>query len=293
MTNRIWGLLIMLACFWGGSFLAYEFGLRTLPVSSLVMYRIGGAALFLWIIAIFSKWEIPRGKVWIDFLALGFLNNALPFFLIAWGQQYIESGLASILNGATALFGAILAPIFFADERLTINKLLGVIVGFIGVAIAVGLEFLSGFDPRNLGQLAIILASLSYATGGIWAKKRLTTQPKITALGMLSMATILMIIFHFTTNPDGALIPSLESGLAAAYLAIVGSALAYLLFYRVLNEAGVAYVTLITLMIPPFAILAGAIVLGERLAPTAFIGFAVVALALIIIDGRAFKPRVK
>lgn len=293
MTNRLWGLLIMLACFWAGSFLAYEFGLRTLPVSSLVMYRIGGAALFLWVLAIILKWEIPRGKVWLDFLVLGFLNNALPFFLIAWGQQFIESGLASILNGATALFGAILAPMFFADERLTINKLLGVIVGFIGVAIAVGLEFLSGFDPRNLGQLAVILASLSYATGGIWAKKRLKTKPKITALGMLTMATFLMIAFHFITNPDGRLMPSLESGIAAVYLAIVGSALAYLLFYRVLNEAGVAYVTLITLMIPPFAILAGAIVLGERLAPTAFFGFAIVALALIIIDGRLFKLRMK
>lgn len=293
MTNRLWGLLIMLACFWGGSFLAYEFGLRTLPVSSLVMYRIGGAALFLWIIAIVSKWEIPRGKVWFDFLVLGFFNNAVPFSLIAWGQQYIESGLASILNGTTALFGAILAPMFFADERLTVNKLIGVIVGFIGVAVAVGLDFLRDFDPRNLGQLAVILASLSYATGGIWAKKRLTTKPKITALGMLTMATILMTAFHFTTNPNGALMPSLESGLAAAYLAIVGSALAYLLFYHVLNQAGVAYVTLITLMIPPFAIAVGAIVLGERLAPTALIGFAIVALALMIIDGRLFKRRVK
>ena len=292
MTNRLWGLLLLLACFWGGSFVAYEIGLQSLPVSSLVMYRIGGAALFLWILALAFGWKIPRGKVWGEFLMLGLLNNAIPFFLIAWGQQFIESGLSSILNGATALFGAILAPFFFADERLTVNKLVGVILGFLGVSIAIGIETLHNLDPRNLGQLAVIAASLSYAFGGIWAKKRVKTEPKITALGMLTMGTVLMVVMHFTTDPTGALIPSLHSGLAAAYLAIVGTAFAYLLFYKVLGEAGVSYVTLITLLIPVIAITLGAIILSERLHNSAFLGFGIVAIGLMITDGRLVRKAI-
>ena len=282
-----------MALLWGGSFMAYEIGLRSLPFSSLVLFRIAGAALLLWALAYVGKWQIPRGRIWGDFLVLGLLNNAIPFSLIAWGQQFIESGLSSILNATTAIFAAVLAPVFFADERLTKNKALGVIIGFTGVSIAIGIHNLSHLDPRNLGQIAVIIASLSYALGGVYAKKRVKQKPQITALGMLSMGAILMMIYHFATNPTGALLPSFESGLAAAYLAIVGTAVTYLLFYKILDEVGVSYVALVTLLIPVFAISLGAIFLHERLEWTAFAGFALVAFALVIIDGRLLKKRHK
>ncbi len=289
MNNTLWALLFLLAAIWGASFYAYEIGLESLSFSALVMYRIGGAALFLWILAIIQRWKIPKGKIWIDYAVLGLLNNAIPFTLIAWGQQFIESGLSSILNATTAVFGTLLAPLFFANESLTIPKLLGIIIGLIGVTVAIGVQNLSTLDPRHLGQLAVIAASLSYAFGGIYAKARVKSAPNATALGMLSTGAIAMILLHFITNPFGTLIPNLSGGIASIYLAVVSTAIAYLLFYYVLSKAGISYVTLVTLLIPIFAITLGVVLLEERLEWTAFLGFGLVAIALIFIDGRIFK----
>lgn len=289
MTNRQWGLLFLVACCWGGSFLAYSIGTRSLPVSTLVMYRIDIAAIALWLCALIWKWEIPRGSIWIEFCAIGFLTCILPFYAIGWGQQFIPSGLASILNSTTALFATCLTPLLIKSEQATLTKIIGVILGFIGVSIAIGLNFLSHFSLQDLGQLAILLATFSYAISGIWSRKRIKAEPKIMALGMLTTASFMITALHFAINPNGALLPSFEGALATGFIAIISTAFAYVIFFKLMREVGVMFATLTNFLVPVVGITLGAIFLSETLDLNVLIGFGFIGFGLAIIDGRIIK----
>ncbi len=225
------------------------------------------------------------------------MNNLLPFSLLNWSQLYIESGLTSIFNATTAVFGVLVAAIFFADERLTARKSLGVGLGFAGgVVVTIGISNLASFDPRSLAQLAAIAATLSYAlAGGVWARKRLAhlSPPQVAAMGMLTASAV--IILPAAWIIEGPIPPIALSGGATwaggvAYMAVIATAGAYLLYYRILAMAGSGNLMLVTLLIPPVAIgLGGAWQRGENLSPNAFAGLALLALGLIVLDGRIFK----
>ncbi len=289
MNNRNWALLVLLASFWGTSFLFTAIGLQSLDYLPLVTYRIGFAAIALWIIAMAQSWPIPKGKIWFHFLIVGTLMCSVPFSLIVWGQQYVPSGLAAIFNAGTAIFGAALAPIFFADERLTVNKAIGVLLGFSGIIIAIGVNNLTELSLFNFGQWAIVLATLCYALGGVYGKIFLrASPPKVNALGMISMAAITMLIILIVSGSD-RFIPNLNGAIAVAYLSLIGTAAAYMVYYYLLREIGVANVTLVTLIVPIFAIVLGALVLHEQLDWHDYTGFALLALGLLIIDGRIFR----
>ena len=249
-------------------------------------------ALPILIFVIWAKGISPPKslKVWGAYLTMGALNNALPFSLIFWGQTQITSGLASILNGATGVTGVIVAGLFLSDERLTPTKLIGVVVGFFGVALTVGIEALQNFDLRSLAQMAILLAGLSYSIAGVWAKLRLSGQnPEMNALGMLLCSTVIMcpLALYIDGTPQFDLQISTWSALLA--LAVICTSLSYLLYFNILNRAGSGNLMLVTLLIPPFAITLGVLVLGESLAPISLVGFAFIALGLIIIDGRVIR----
>ena len=249
-------------------------------------------ALPILIFVIWAKGITPPKslKVWRAYLTMGALNNALPFSLIFWGQTQITSGLASILNGATGVTGVIVAGLFLSDERLTPTKLIGVVVGFFGVALTVGIEALQNFDLRSLAQMAILLAGLSYSIAGVWAKLRLSGQkPEMNALGMLLCSTVIMcpLALYIDGTPQFDLQISTWSALLA--LAVICTSLSYLLYFNILNRAGSGNLMLVTLLIPPFAITLGVLVLGESLAPISLVGFAFIALGLIIIDGRVIR----
>ncbi|MEX0281366.1 MAG: DMT family transporter [Arenibacterium sp.] len=295
MTNRAWGELFLLALIWGGSFLAIYIALEDLPVITVVLHRTFWAMLVLWSVVIWMRLPIPRDlNIWVGFLGMGLLNNVIPFGLMTWGQQYIETGLTSILNATTAIMGALVAAFFFADESLTPRKLLGVCLGFFGVALATGIEALLQFDLRSAGQWAVIGGAFSYALAGAWARVRLAhLPPQLAAAGMLTGSTLILLPAALWFDGVPRLDLASNTWGAIIYYALFATAGAYLLFYRVLAAAGSSNVLLVTLLIPPVAILLGAVVLGEQLQPRAFAGFAILGLGLLVLNGTLRWPTEK
>ncbi|MEO0916462.1 MAG: DMT family transporter [Pseudomonadota bacterium] len=231
-------------------------------------------------------------RLWGAFIVMGVLNNVLPFSLMAWGQLHIETGLTAILNAATAIWGVLVAALVFADERLTTRRLLGVLVGFVGVATAIGWASIAALDLRSLAQLAVIAGTVSYALAGSWARARLKeVPPLVCAAGMLTGSTAIMV--PLATFIEGPLPLDLELRTwgAIAYYALAATAIAYLLYYRILAAAGAGNLLLVTLMIPPVAILLGAWARDEALGPGAYLGFALLAVGLLILDGRILGVR--
>ena len=284
-------MLLMLAAVWGGSFFLGEIALREVPPLTITLNRVMWALPILALIVLFKGIYVPRSpKVWGAYLVMGALNNAIPFSLIFWGQTQIESGLASILNGTTAMFAAVVAGMLLRDEPLTANKIIGAALGIAGVAVIIGLSALTDFNPSNLAQLAILGATLSYAFAGVWGKTALAGQaPLMNAFGMLIGSTVLMIPivlifdglpnFEYSVSVWGALI-----GMAA-----LSTALAYVLYFAILVRAGAANLLLVTLLIPPFAVGLGVLFLGERLGLEALIGFAIIGLGFAVTDRRLFS----
>ena len=289
ISSFAWMLLALLGLIWGGSFLSIRVALDEVGFLTSVAHRTGWAMVLLWLYVWLRGLPVPFERcIWGGFLGMGLLNNAIPFSLMAWGQLTIETGLTSILNAATAIFGVIIAAIFFADERLSARKMIGVSLGFLGVATAIGLEHLLAFDPRSLAQLAVIGGTISYAFAGVWAKKMLSgLAPEVAAAGMLTGSTLIMLPAAWIIEGPITLDLQPITWLAIAYYVVIATALAYLLYYRILAIAGSGNLMLVTLLVPPVAILLGALVLGEELQARAYWGFLLLALGLVILDGRA------
>jgi drug/metabolite transporter (DMT)-like permease len=169
ISSRTWAELFVLALIWGGVFLAVRLALDEVPFVTSVAHRVFWAAIILWIYVWLRGLSVPRDRrTWIALLVMGCLNNVIPFSLMAWGQLHIESGLASVFNSATAIFGVIIAALILADERLTTRKVVGSLIGFFGVATAIGLESLRNFDIISLAQLAVVAGTISYGFAGVW-----------------------------------------------------------------------------------------------------------------------------
>ena len=292
ISPRAWAELIILSLIWGASFLSIRIALNEIGPLTAVAHRTVWAMLILWTYVIAARLPLPNTpRIWGAFVAMGLLNNVIPFSLMAWGQLHIETGLTSILNAATAIFGVIAAAIFFADERLTARKVIGVTLGFLGVATAIGLSALTQFDIRSLGQLAVIGGTISYALAGVWARKMLGgLTPQVAAAGMLTGSSLITLPAAWIVEGPISLQLSPQTWAAIAYYAIVATAIAYLLYYRVLAMAGSGNLMLCTLLVAPVAIILGALVLGEALPLRAYAGFGLLALGLIILDGRLLKP---
>jgi len=290
LDNRAWSELLLLSALWGGSFLAIRTSLDEISVLQSVAHRVTWAALVLWIVVLWRRLPLPGdAATWGAFTMMGLLNNVIPFSLMSWGQLHIETGLTSILNAATAMFGVVVAALVFADERLNLHKTLGVLLGTIGVAVAIGIENLLSFDLRSTAQLAVLGGTLSYALASAWARARLShLNPVVAAAGMLTGSTFIILpaTLFLEGAPDLTLSPATWG--AIAYYALGATAFAYLLYYRVLAMAGSGNLMLVTLLIVPFAVTLGALVRHESLAPPALVGFGLLALGLIVLDGRAW-----
>ncbi|CAI8699832.1 DMT family transporter [Pseudomonas donghuensis] len=295
MSLREWGLLIALSILWGGSFFFNGIAVKELPPFTLVMLRVGLAALVLLALVRLLGLYMPREwRIWRAFLAMGLLNNLLPFCLIVWGQARIGSGLASILNATTPLFAVIVAHLLTEDENISVNKLAGVALGFVGVAIMIGSAAWSGLDGNLWAQLAVLAAALSYAVAGVYGRrfKVMGVAPLITATGQISASAILLVPLALLIDlPWTLAAPSLTTWAAVAGLVLLSTALAYVVFFRILATAGATNLMLVTFLIPLSAIVLGVLVLGERLETRHFIGMGLIALGLAAIDGRLLKWR--
>ena len=262
--------------------------LQEVPPLTVTLHRVFWAVPVLMAVIWWQGIHWPRSpRLWAAYLVMGALNNAIPFSLIFWGQTQIESGLASILNGTTAVFGAVVAGLLLKDEPLSPRKIVGAFFGLAGVAAIMGPEVLRGLDPRNMAQLAVLGAALSYALASVWGKIALAgIPPQMNALGMLMGSTLLM--FPVALLHDGVPDIALSAPVWVSLLAVatISTALAYLMYFQLLVRAGAANLMLVTLLIPPFAIALGAAFLGETLGREAWLGFALIGTGLIITDGR-------
>ena len=288
-----WGLLVLLSLLWGGSFLCVGIAVQELPVLTIIALRVSLAALVLWGIALFSGHQLPRGrKTWQAFLALGLLNNVIPFGLIVFGQQTIGAGLAAILNATTPLWTVLIAALFLADERFSKQKLFGVLLGLVGVIVMVGPDSLAGIS-RNLGaQLAVLGATLSYAFASVFGRRFAAAKisPLHTALGQVTASSFILVpLALMIDTPWASALPSQATIFAILGLAGLSTAGGYLLFFNILERAGATNVSLVTLLIPPSAIAMGMLFLEETLQGIHFIGLALIILGLLSLQGRLFR----
>lgn len=289
ISARAWTELTLLALIWGAVFLSIKLALAEVGPFTLVLHRVGWAALVLWAYVAWAGLPVPRGwRVWGAFAVMGVLNNALPFTLMSWGQGQIETGLVSIFNATTAVWGVLVAALVLRDERLTAPRLAGALIALAGVAVVKGPGLLGAIDLRELAQFAVLAGTISYAFAGVWAKIHLRgVAPAVSAAGMLTAATFWMAPLALWVEGVPRVDLAWSTVGALAYMTLVATAGAYLLYFRVLAMAGSGNLMLVTLMMPPISILLGAAVLGERLAPNVYVGFAIIALGLMVIDGRA------
>ncbi len=290
MGAKEWVMLIALSVLWGGSFFFNGVAVRELPSLTIVLARVGIAALTLWAALTLMNIRMPHMKgLWPAFFGMGLLNNAIPFTLFVWGQHHIASGLAAILNATTPLFTVLVAHFLTGDEKLSTGKMAGVVLGLMGVVLMLGAELLAGLGTTLVAQLACLAAALSYAFAGVFGRrfKRMGVPPLMTATGQVTASSLVMLPFVLAVDHPWTLVPP-SSGTWAALFAIgvASTALAYILYFRILAAAGATNLLLVTFLIPISAILLGSLFLGESLAVKHFIGMGMIGVGLALIDGR-------
>ncbi|MDB0016433.1 DMT family transporter [Alphaproteobacteria bacterium] len=294
MSSRSWSLLLSLAFIWGASFYFIEIGLIYLDPFWLVSVRLlfGALPLALWLLL--QEKTLPiKLRFWTSVMIMGVLNNFLPFNFIAFGQLYVTGGIASIINANTAFMGVIVSGLFLSREPATWNRVVGVMVGVTGVAIAIGITPMltaAGANDLLLGSLAIIVATVAYAFAGVWGKIKLAEySPTQSALGMLICSSVISVLCSFfISGPPSLTIINHPFDLIKVVLGlgVLGTALAYPLYFRILEVAGSSNLMLVTIIVPVFAIILDARLLSQFVTGSDLFGFAVVAIGLFIMDGR-------
>lgn len=282
MNLRAWAMLLALALLWGGSFFFVGLAVREWPPVAIVLARVGLAAAALWVLVAAMGLPVRRdGAALRAHLGMGVLNNAVPFLLIVWAQGTLPSGAASILNATTPLWGVAVAHVA-GVERASWNRVAGVAVGFLGVAWMVGADLLASPLPAVLAMLA---ATFSYALAGLWGRRfrELEIPPLVAASGQVTATTLLLLPALLWISVP---VPGAATAAALVGLALLSTALAYVLYFLLLALAGPVNLLLVTLVIPVFAILLGAAVLGERLGMPHLVGMGMIAAGLALIDGR-------
>ncbi len=294
MSLRVWIWLVSLSVLWGGSFFFAKVAVAELRPLTVVFGRVALAAfalnLWLWLTghSLFRR-ETP----WAAFMIMGLLNNLIPFSLIFWGQTQIASGLASILNATTPLFTLVVAHLATRYEKMNPAKLAALLIGFAGVTVLVGPDLLIGDRLGSMGQLACLGAAFAYAFAGVYGSRfgKMGVAPLEAAAGQVTASTMLILPIMLLVDRPWMLTapPGMTTWAALAGLALLSTALAYVLYFRILAAAGATNLLLVTFLIPVTAILLGALILGEQLAPRHFAGMVLIGFALAAIDGQIVR----
>lgn len=293
MNARTWGLLALLGTIWGGSFFFARVAVQHVPPATLVLLRVGIAALALhvYVAGRFALYPTLKER-WRAFLLLGLLNNAVPHMLIFLGQTQIGAGLAAILNATTPIFTVLIANRLTEDEKLSAGKIAGCLTGLAGTAVLIGPRALSPFTgesgPPLWALLLPVAGAMSYGLAATYGKRFRAVAPPVTAAGQLTASTLLMLPVALALDAPWQLpFPPMPAVLAVLALALLSTAYGYILFFRIMATAGATNTSLVTLLVPPSAILAGMLFLGERITPIGLAGMALVLIGLVILDGRA------
>ncbi|OLP61279.1 ABC transporter permease [Xaviernesmea oryzae] len=294
MNLLTWGLLFLLGLLWGGSFFFARVAVGHVPPFTLVFLRLSLAAIVLHLLLRggHGLYGALAGR-WRGFLLLGLVNNAIPHAFIFLGQTQIGAGLASILNATTPIWTVLIAHLLTADERMTGKKIAGCILGLCGTAVLLGPAALatlfSGDHAVPFWALLLpLLAAVSYGFAGTYGKSFKGLNPTVIATGQLTASSLIMLPVSLAVDHPWTLaMPPASAVLAVVALALLSTAFGYILFFRIMAVAGATNTSLVTLLVPPSAILLGALFLGERLAMTDMAGMVLIGLGLVVLDGRA------
>lgn len=284
-----WLMLLILSALWGGSFFFFKLLLETLPPFTIVLGRVGIAALALNLYLLARRDPMPSDRrTWGAFLIMGLLNNVVPFTLIVFGETRISSGLASILNATTPVFGVLTAHVLTRNEKLTWSRGAGVLFGFAGVAVLIGPDALAGLGSQDLGgELCCLAAAFIYGLAGLYGRRFKGIPPLKVATGQITASTLVMLpLTAIVDRPWRLPPPDATTWAALVGIALISTALAYMLYFRILAIAGATNLLLVTFLLPISALLLGWLALGERMAPGAVPGMIMIGLGLACIDGR-------
>lgn len=287
MDGQDWSLLILLSILWGGAYFFAGVAVKELPPLTVVLARVFLAALTLLPLFWYFGHALPKSmSEWMPFFGMGLLNNVLPFGFIFAGQTLITVGLSSIINAMTPLF-TVLVMAAFQEERLTINRIIGVILGVVGVAVLRGFEGPFDFE-QTLGIGLCLAGTLSYGFAALWGRKYLAGVPplKSATCQLLCSTLIIAVVVCLIDQPWTLTIPSQSTIWSVVALAVFGTALAYIVFFKILVQAGASNVMLVTLLIPVTALILGNVFLGEAIQTKEILGALVIGAGLLFIDGR-------
>ena len=294
MKLRDFGVLFLLGSIWGASYLFIKVAVAVLPPATLVSGRVIMAGLVSWLVLSSRGLRLPDTRdAWVNFAVMGLLNGAVPYSLITWGEQSIDSGLAAILIAAAPIFTVIFAQFLLHDERLTLPKTAGILLGFLGVVVLIGPDALAGARDNLRGDLAVVLAAVSYGAAFIFTRLRLRGVPPMAATtGQLIAASVWMLPITLVLDRPWTLRLALTTQTLAAVgslvtLAVLGTSLAYLMYYWLIAQVGATQASLVTYISPFISLVWGALFLGERLTLAAFVGFGLILLGLALINGFA------
>ena len=293
MNPLEWGLLLLLSVLFGSSFFFIGVAVKELPTFTIVVIRVGLAAAILLAVMRVMGIKMPTDRhIWMAFFALALLNNVIPFSMIVWGQEQVASGVAAILNASTPLFGVVVAHWLTTDEKMTPPRVLGVIIGFSGVIVMIGIDAFQSMGLELLAPIAIVMATLSYAFASVFGRrfKRMGVSPISTAAGQVSASTAMLIpIALIIDQPWTLAMPGMETIGALIGLAALSTALAFVVYFRILSTAGANNVLLVTFLLPVTAILLGVVLLNEVLMPRHAPGIILIVIGLGVLDGRVWK----
>lgn len=288
-----WTMVVALSLIWGGAFFFGGVAVKELPPLTIVFFRVFLGALTLWAVVFLFRIPVPKDRSLIAaFLGMSLLNNVIPFSLIVWGQTHIASGLASILNATTPLFTVLVAHALTTDERFTPTRVIGVLAGFAGVAVMIGGAALETGGFGVFAQLAVLGAALSYSFAGVFGRRfsRLGVSPVMTATGQVTMSSLILLPLMLLVDQPWTLpVPSLPVVGSLIGFGVLSTALAYILFFRILSAAGATNLSIVTFLIPVSAIVLGIVFLDETLAPRHLAGMAMIGIGLACIDGRLLR----
>jgi drug/metabolite transporter (DMT)-like permease len=290
MNALTWGLLFLLGLVWGGSFFFARIAVHHVPPFTLVLLRLSLAALALhiYLAGRFGIYQVLRSH-WPQFLLLGLINNAVPHTLIFLGQTQMGAGLASILNASTPIWTVLIGNQLTTDERLTSAKLAGCLAGLAGTAVLLAPSVTNSASVPFWALLLPILAAISYGFAAIYAKRFKGIAPPVVAAGQLTGSSLIMLPAALAVDQPWTLAAPPATAIAAILgLALLSTAFAYILYFRIMALAGATNTSLVTLLVPPSALLLGFLFLGERLGFTEIAGMMLIALGLLILDGRIY-----
>lgn len=288
MALRNFSWLLLLAALWGPSFLFIKIAVQDIPPFTLVLGRVGIAALLLYLILRLTGRNLPKlGRIWLHFAVVGLFSNALPFTLFSWGEIHIASALAAILNGATPLFTMLLAHAFTADDRLTPVKIVGTTVGFGGLVLLIAPSLWQGVYATAGGLIAVIIATVSYGVAIVYTRQNLRGLPPLVGpTAQLSMATLYILpLSLWLERPFSLPAPSWMAWASLLGLAILGTALAFVVYYYVIERTSATYVSMVTYLVPIFGVTLGVAVLDEQPGWPAYIGCMLILVGVMTVNG--------